>query len=381
MLLITVCEIVSSVSCYYCSIKDFRKLNETLTWCKSKMSLEEIRIDDSNLTLLTNLVKKTPGIVHIILESNLTSFDINIGKNICKWKELKEIKIRNNHLKTLPSQFLFNCQQLNDLDLSKNAISQLKKDTFDNLSKLLVLKLDFNQLKTLHKDTFKPLSELLILHLAGNQLQTINADLFHHNPNLYTIDLQNNDLRVIKRSFRMLKELHFLLVSDNHNLDSLDLPHMGFNLIVNITNCNLKTLFIPPNVLKVFAANNQISFIGIHSNNTVQYLDIRQNKLNNLNIKSTEWLGNSRELNIKYNGSTHIDFIKLCPIEKQYFSNLHFKLNSEQSFNIVEIKNKFTSLKSISISSRGMNIERQTQIVYDCSRHDVHIRMDANDFF
>lgn len=93
-------------------------------------------------------------------------------------------------------------------------------------------------------------------------------------------------------------------------------------------------------------------------------IDISHNNLNKLiYIKITEWLGNLRVLNI--NDSTHIDFIKLCPIEQLY----------HQSISTVEIKYKFPSLKSIPISSRGMSIEHQMQIIYDCTRYDVHIRM------
>lgn len=379
LFLITICVIVSQISCYYCSIKDFKKLDERLTWCKSEISekINEIRIKDGNITLLPNLVKQTPNVVRLYIQSNLSSVHTDTGKSICKWEELKEIKIVNNSLRKLPSRFLYNCQQLFNLDLSRNSIVQIEKKAFDNLSKLLTLTLDFNQIKTLHKDTFKPLKELLCLNLIGNQLQTIDADLFYHNPKIYSINLQNNDLRFIKRSFRMLKKLHFLWVSNNNNLESLDLPHVGSSLIANVSNCNLNNLYITQNVLKVFATNNRISFIEIHSNNKLQYLDIRHNQLNKLiYVKNTELLRSLRQLSKNNDERINIHFINLCSNEL-YYQNL--KQSSEQSINFYENKNELIAWKSIIMPSNEMNIENQMQIDYDCTKHDANIYVDKND--
>lgn len=192
--------------CYDCLVNDFGRLNETLIGCQTlydsnwyyglkplnttcyypprekPSSLQGIEITDRNLTLLPNLVEQTPNMRGVVMELlNLSSIDTDVCTNICQWKNLQEIILRNNSLKTLPSRFLFNCEQLSILNLSKNAIAEIANNTFDNLSELGALDLSFNQIKALHENTFKPLTKLFELFLNGNQLQTIDPDLFFNN--------------------------------------------------------------------------------------------------------------------------------------------------------------------------------------------------------
>lgn len=123
------------------------RLNETLTECQTlydanwyyglkpmnttychtpprekPSSLQGIKITDRNLTLLPNLVEQTPNVRGVVMELfNLSSIDTDVCMHICKWKNLQEIILRNNSLKTLPSRFLFNCEKLSSLDQGRNS--------------------------------------------------------------------------------------------------------------------------------------------------------------------------------------------------------------------------------------------------------------------
>lgn len=343
--------------CYYCLINDFEKLNETMIECQKtylngecctwtcQKSFDAIQISDNNLTLLPNLVEQIPKVSGIkIVELKMSKIDTNI----CKWKNLDQIIFRNNSLKTLPSGFLSKCQKLRQLDLSRNLIFEIEKDTFNNLLELSVLDLSFNQLKTLHKNTFKPLSKLIALYLTGNQLQTIDVDLFYHNVNILVLDFRNNDLRIIKKTFRMLKNIYFLNIDGNRYLKHIDLPNTSINnLRVNISNCNLKTLVIPPNIAEIYALYNQISFVKIHPDNELNILDISHNNLIDItHISNIRYLKKLHYLNIMHNEFRYIDFSELCRLKQ---------------------------MQNLLISSSSLTFKKQIGSYNDCKRHGISV--------
>lgn len=270
------------------------------------------------------------------------------------------------------------------LDLSKNAIAEIANDTFDNLSQLISLDLSLNQIKALHKNTFKPLTKLYALYLNGNQLQTIDPDLLFHNSVLWYIDLRNNDLRIIKDSFRMLVEILTSLVDGNPNLESIDLPHMAeYMLHVNISNCNLKTLFIPQNVVKLFATNNQISSIRIHPNQKLaEIIDISHNNLTDIANISDILLEHVSYLNIMYNNFRDADYTQLCH-RKHLETRFNVYEITSQKFLFVTFPKGFFGKRNISrstsvyISSRNLSSEQQMKVVSNCE--PCGINMHIND--
>lgn len=62
---------------------------------------------------------------------------------------------------------------------------------------------------------------------------------------------------------------------------------MAQNLVVYVTNCNLKEIFLPPNVTQIYAMNNKISTINVHPNNNLNYLDISHSNLTDIDNIST----------------------------------------------------------------------------------------------
>lgn len=400
VLLIALCVILSSIPyshangvCYDCLIADFGKLNETLFGChitymgaycnnyskpvQMKTTFEGVQIEDSNLTLLPSLVEQTPHVRGVLITAlNISSIDTDA---ICKWKDLWEIKIEGNSLKTLPSRFFFDCHRLYYLYLPRNKIAEIANDTFDNLSKLNSLDLSFNQINALHKDTFKPLGNLMELNLKGNQLQTIEAELFNHNPHLDTIYLSNNDLRTIEKSLLVLKRISILEVDGNYNLESIDLPHMwGEKSVVNVSNCNLKTLYIPPNVEQIYAMHNQISFIKIHPDNKMRILDLSRNNLVDFtHVAGMESLKNLNYLNLKYNGIHNVDFNEIGHLKQ--LNTLKIEINPNQTVPVAEIKKKIPVLRFLFISARDLSSKQKAKIQKECNQHGVHVDINKND--
>lgn len=385
--------------CYGCYVRDFKKLDDTLISCqlisytnlyctpksiqrncnRQTIYTDGIVIRDNDFTLLPNLVEQTPNVRGVKMNLlNLSLIDISTRKNLCKWKHLQEVKMRNNLLRWLPKHFLSKCHHIDDLDLSRNAIAEISEEAFYNLLRLTSLDLSFNQLKTLHKYTFKPLNKLVILSLKGNQIQTIDVNLFYHNPALTALSLSNNDLRII-RSFQMLSEIRTLDLDNNQFLESVHLPVEANNLVVNVSNCNLRTLYIPPNVTRVDATNNRMSFIEINSDNQLKHLDLSKNILTDMNIISNmRSLQNLRLLNIMYNGFSDVFLTKLFHLRNLMVLAIDF--NPKLHFLIAEMKKEMPSLSVIVISSHGWKSEEQMQMIKNAKRHGVRIIIHPNIF-
>lgn len=344
---------------------------------QQKTTFEGIQIEDGNLTLLPSLVEQTPHVRGVLITAlNVSSIDTAA---ICKWKDLWEIKIDGNSLKTLPSRFFLDCRRLYYLYLPRNKIAEIANDTFENLSRLNTLDLSFNQIKTLHKNTFTPLGNLMELNLKGNQLQTIETDLFNHNPNLDSIYLSNNDLRSIEKSLLVLKHISILDVDGNYNLESIDLPHMwGEKSVVNVSNCNLKTLYIPPNIEQIYAKHNRISFIKIHPENNMRILDLSHNNLIDFtHVAGMESLKNLTYLNLKYNGIHSIDFNEIGHLKQ--LNTLKIEINPNQTVSIAEIKKKIPVLRFLFISAHDLNSKQKAKIQIECKQHGVNVDINKND--
>lgn len=332
-----------TLSCSVCH-NCFENITVGNFWELTEDGSRMIFFADINMTVLPNLVDKTPS-VQFIWSTQLSSIDQNIGQQFCRWTKLNELSIAYSFLKTLPSRFLLNCQNLNTLNLKNDWITEIAHDTFENLSNVSILDLSRNFLRFLHKDTFKPLINCLIINLEHNYLHTIHADLFDHNPLLWRLYLNHNDLKTIQRSFHTLKQLKTLYIDHNPHLDSIDLPDVAYGLTVYVSYCNLKEIYVPNNIISIHAMHNKISRINFQPHSILQYLDVSHNNLTDIADQISI---------VKSVGKLIIDY------------------NPNQSIRIDEMKKIFPNLYSLSYSVfHGMNFQQYMEMDKNCEQHGI----------
>ncbi|XP_031635520.1 leucine-rich repeat transmembrane neuronal protein 4-like isoform X2 [Contarinia nasturtii] len=291
----------------------------------------------------------------------------------CKCKHLEELNFSNNTLFALPGRFFSNCSQLNSLILSNNKIMEMANDTFDNLFELRHLDLSFNRISAFPKDIFKSLINICILLLNGNRIQAIESDLFYYNQNMWRLDLSFNNLRIIQsETFCTLKNLYFLDVYSNKNLNSINLT-CAYVKSLDVSDCGLTQLFVPPNMHKISADNNQIDFVDAQPNSNLKHLSMSYNKLTNLSMLSP--LVNLVFLDIEHNLINYIDFTDLSNLKDLKF--LYFELNPNQKISIADIKQILPLIRQLHIISPNLSTERKNQILYDCKQFKLDINING----
>lgn len=297
--------------------------------------------------------------------------------HICNWRNLSRLYFEEHSLTSLPSHFLWNCHNLTDLFLSGNKIKKIARDAFDKLTLLAYLDLSNNQIKRLHEDTFEPLKELEYLFLQQNHIQVIDSNLFNHNTKICRLFLNNNDLRIIgDGAFRMIPTLGRLDISNNPHLKRIDLTNISrggsflYDLSVDLSNCSLKKLFIPMNVVELGVRRNHITSINAHPNNRLKVLNLDNNHLSTI-------------LHLKLPYLTHLligrrNCISISDIYGfKQLTYLNFDLNSKQNINITEIGKNLPLLQNVFITSTDMSTEQQTRIINDFKQYNVYCHVDT----
>lgn len=379
---------------YDCHISDFGQLNDTLNSCspgfnhstghQAKRSIRSVIISASDTTLLPNLVKQTPNVTRIHIQSNATSIDY---EEVCSWHSLEQIKLSGRALTRLPSRFLSKCQKTFLLFLELKKINFIAADAFDGMPELSSIFLSRNEIKQLHKDTFKSLAKLDFLDLSYNKLQMIDSDLFDHNPKLKTLYLSFNDLKRIGHgAFRMMRVSSDLWLRGNIHLESIDLTNQQivseeekvydkniFHLYgegesigsrVDLSGSGLKTLFIPTHVKDIEAGQNQITSIKVDPNNRLNVLSVPNNKLSSVGNLTLPFL---KTINVR--GNSVMLFSEFYSF-KQLFG-LEFDLNLEQKFNYDEIHTNLPSLWFVSLWSPSMTNDQQNQIINNFKQYNI----------
>ena len=128
--------------------------------------------------------------------------------------------------------------------------------------------------------------------------------------------------------------------------------------LLNISNCFLKSLFIPSNILFMYANNNRISHITTQSNSKLLSLRIGLNKLNDsFDLRS---LVNLRVFDLSNNYITNLNFTKFHGLKKL----LNLQINSIyiKDVNIIEMMNTLPALQRFNNSSKNLSTKKAMQI-------------------
>lgn len=140
-------------------------------------------------------------------------------------------------------------------------------------------------------------------------------------------------------------------------------------------NCTFTQLFIPMNVMEIYAGGNKINNITAHPNTKLKFLYINHNNFTNLS--SLPPLVNLDTLHIEYNGIDHIDFTHLSHMNNLKY--LYFKLNPKQNISVAEITKSLPSLRGSNIVSSDLSDKIQKQILND-SKPPFYIQINGKEY-
>lgn len=177
------------------------------------------------LNLKSNLITEIPLNIFNGLKA-LTKLDLSGNlleslREMEKLDKLRELYLRNNLLKMLPSGSLLPTT-LRILDVFNNSLALVGQNTFSNLRYLEILDLSYtnNSYLDFDKSSFFNLQSLKILRFQGNKLQSLEDIQFKNYNNynyLLELDLSFNKIPTVTRAgLEGLTNLKFLNLSNNH---------------------------------------------------------------------------------------------------------------------------------------------------------------------
>ncbi|XP_071491110.1 uncharacterized protein [Diadema antillarum] len=221
---------------------------------------------------------------------------------------VENIWLRNNLIATfVPSQFS-NIQGVVHLDLSINSLAVISD--FGPMTALKVLKLEGNRIERIHEDAFAGLLSLERLDLSYNRLQSVNSLCVL--ATVHDLNLRSNRIQLLPHEcFTKFNNLKSLILIDNH-LASFDCS-AGVSLLPSLLlNQNrISRLVICENVTLITstlnASRNPVRSVTIrgqtmiedvyimagileeivfdsNSRETIRFLILTQNRLNNLDF-------------------------------------------------------------------------------------------------
>lgn len=361
MILSTIMIEQCSVKGQNCYIDNFNNSKECLNNCSNPANVKSLVL---NVTKLENIpydvINRTQSVESIDI-SNTSLQYINHTLNTCQWPKLNCIDADDNNITELQANVLNECHQLNILSLANNSISLIYDQAFTGLNLLTELDLSNNQLTSISAETFKPLVSLHTLRLSNNMIQTINLDDFAQNVKLVVLDLSYNAIsEIADRAFEHLKELSTLSIQCNPNLTSIDLHGMDKLYTLTANNASLTHLDIPQNVKTVNADNNNIMYISIEPNSTLQNLSLKNNSFQNLSNLSLAL--QLHELDISSNNISGIDFALLMKTNVKHIVALENPIHSIDMSSLRTLP----TLHSIEISTSRIDHGNLVELVLYC---------------
>ncbi len=248
--------------------------------------------------------------------------------------QLMSVNFAHNKFSFFPTQFIRGLKQLKDLDLSFNLIKSVDDGDFSNLPRLKDLDLSSNEIESVSETAFQNSTQLQKINLSKNKVSSLKSDTFRGALRLL-LDLSYNNLTDMPRGIFERKQRVM-------QLQYLDLSYNSFRRIpVDV----LQSQYFNLDTLKI--AHNRIHDIPSDANILVNIkeIDLSYNPLtedsivNVLNEPKTV-----RNLNMAGTGISTVPVL-----ETPFLTHLNLSHNDISVLND-EILNKPTALESLDVS-------------------------------
>lgn len=165
---------------------------------------------------------------HLNLSDNrITSIDIDAFQNT---PNLEAINMQFNQITMLAENGAFRgLTKLKHLTLYHNKLTILKHEMFSAAPNLESIDVACNDIETIEDGTFD-LPKLKEILMSGNKLKQLSDSIFQGATNVQNIDLQKNQLERIGKAFEPTQHLHQLQLSENRQLQDLNVLELASKL-------------------------------------------------------------------------------------------------------------------------------------------------------
>lgn len=176
----------------------------------------EMKIKNSHIRLLPSKLFKGAPKLETLDVSNV-GLRILYANSLTNAGNLNQLDLHGNQLKRVENFCFVHAENIKSLDLSNNLISNIGTKAFEALDQLEKLVLDNNHISILNDEVFYPLKGLRSLHLDRNQITIIPSRMFTKvHSLLHKIFFNGNRINEISPyAFDELENLQYLMLTGN----------------------------------------------------------------------------------------------------------------------------------------------------------------------
>ena len=224
------------------------------------------------------------------------------------------LSIRHSGLAELPADIFRGLTSLESLYLARNSLGEIQPGIFADLSSLQKLDLSYNAIRQLPSGFFSDMSLLGRLDLSHNALREVSAGFFAGLSALDSLNLSHNVLTQLPEGvFAVLPRLTEMDLSNNRlaelqpavfaGLSSLGLLYLESNELRSVPSRFLESM---PQLRALWLTGGSIAHVSedafVGAPETLRYLNLAGNVLDDLPADVFIPLRNLRELNLTFNG-------------------------------------------------------------------------------
>jgi len=219
-----------------------------------------------------------------------------------RFQYLKKIIVTGYKLKSIDEKSFENCTYINVIDFIRTDIQEFSENLFFENSNLKDLKLSDNKLTTLPENIFARLTELEFIDLSSNPFIFLPPNIFKPLRKLKGLYLDSINLKINPKWFKDFKRLIWLSLKNNK---ISDLPQNIFSSLKSLSSLDLSSnqltvihsdsFFMHPSLETVYLYNNSINAIDekFIDNTGSYWIDMRLNNCNQ------EWITKRNEVKDK----------------------------------------------------------------------------------
>lgn len=287
-----------------------------ITWKSNGTNVEKLDLSENQISyLFPTSFKVHPNLRLINLAGN--KFNFFPGELIAGLEFLVDIDLSGNALKTLDEFDFGRLPRLKMLKLNDNDIDLISETAFHNSTQLQTIDLSNNNIEKIGERTFQGLNRIEKLNLSNNSLSELPDNIFDRSKvrMLENIDLSRN--KFFMAPFTSLKKQYFFLISADLSHNKIqDIPGDD-TVMVNIKELDLSynplsqesirnILNEPKTVRKLNLAGTGINTVDRMETPFIQYLNLSNNAITELNEKVFERITLLENLDVSFNAISYI---------------------------------------------------------------------------